>query len=104
MSIDFYIEEVQPTEVFHSNMTHNVVPMWKKAGIYDSVYNSEGRRAGDVAKELYGGFVHMKEEPEIFEKLNPSNGWGSYDTAVEFLEELISACNEHPDGVIRISK
>lgn len=32
------------------NITHNLVPMWKKAGIYDALYNSEGT---EIAKEVY---------------------------------------------------
>lgn len=32
------------------NITHNLVPMWKKTGIYDALYNSEGT---EIAKEVY---------------------------------------------------
>lgn len=45
MSLDFYIEEIRPTAVYWRNITHNVVPMWKRAGVYDALYKSEGQLA-----------------------------------------------------------
>jgi hypothetical protein len=45
----------------------------------------------------------MKARLEEYQKLNPENGWGSYETALAFLEEIINACEEYPDATIRIS-
>ena len=33
-------------------------------------------------------------------KLNPPNGWGSYEGAIEFIHNLANDCEEHPDEEI----
>ena len=104
MSLDFSLERVQPTEVFSGNMTHNVTPMWKKAGVYDALYNAKGKKAEDVLPILKAGIDYFVANKDSLEKLNPSNGWGSYETALTYLIEVRDACEEYPDSIIRISK
>jgi len=109
MSIDFSIIETRPSEfvlnnVFSSNTTHNVSPMWSLAGIYDEIYNSEGKIAGEIITKLKTGLSKMRSNRKDFEKLNPANGWGSYESAISFLEEVIKVCEENPKGIIEISK
>jgi len=104
MSLDFYLERVQPTTVYDGNYTHNATPMWKLAGVYDALYMSEGKTASEVMGELTEGYIKIMKNPDAFKRLNPSNGWGSYDTVIVFLKEVIDACREFPDAIIRISK
>lgn len=104
MSLDFYIKAVVPTDVYDGNMTHNVVPMWDMAGIYDELYNSEGKLAKDILPKLKYGREKMANNPEEFKKLNPKNGWGTYEGALLFLDEIITACETWPQGIIHISK
>jgi hypothetical protein len=77
--------------------------MWTPAGIYEDIYESEGKCASDVIENLGRGLANMKARLEEYQKLNPENGWGSYETALAFLEEIINACEEYPDATIRIS-
>lgn len=102
MSIDFSLRNVNI--VFHSNMTHNVSSMWSLAGIYDEVYNSQGQTAKDILPRLQEGLDRMKKFPTAFKTLNPENGWGTYEHAVKFLEEIVQACKEYPNSEIFISK
>ena len=104
MSIDFSLEQLEPVEVFSSNMTHNVCAMWIEAGCFDALYNSEGKHAKDVVNELTSGYKKMSLAPNIYKKLNPSNGWGDYDTALVWLKELIDACDAYPEAIVRICK
>lgn len=104
MSLDFSLLKVQPSEVFSVNYTHNVSEMWDLAGIYDDLYNSDGKLAKDIVGNLIFGLKKMLDNPDKFKKLNPENGWGDYDGAVKVLNEIISACNEYPDAEISISK
>jgi hypothetical protein len=104
MSLDFSLEKTQPTEVYSGNMTHNVSPMWDLAGIYDDLYNSDGKKADDIVINLWNGYNKMVKNPKKFQKLNPENGWGSYETALTYLKEIIDACGEYPEAIIRISK
>ena len=104
MSLDFSIEEIQPTSVFNDNYTHNVTPMWNLAGVYEALYESEDKKTLEIVQTLKNGLTNMLLHPDDFKKLNPENGWGDYDTAVNFLRDVIHACEKHPNGTIRISK
>jgi hypothetical protein len=88
------------------NCTHNVVPMWTAAGVYDALYMSEGERAAEILPELKAGLVKFKDPslaPVLF-FLNPSNGWGSYESALKFLERFTAHCERHPDGIVAVWK
>ncbi len=102
MSIDFTLRNVQ--DVYDNNITHNVSPMWKLAGIYDDIYNSHGYTAKDILPRLEKGLQKMKEFPQSFEALNADNGWGNYLDALKFLEDIIRGCKEYPNSEIAISK
>lgn len=45
-------------------------------------------------------FDWFKKEME--DKYNSSNGWGSVDTAIKFLTNLLNTCKENPTAVISI--
>lgn len=110
MSLDIWINAVVDTggaephkaELFSANITHNVAPMWRKAGVMEALYESDGKLAGEVLEVLRAGLADMKAKPAEYKALNPSNGWGSYARAVPWLENFIEACAAHPKGVIRI--
>lgn len=104
MSLDFYLEETRPTEIFWRNITHNLSPMWRKAGVYEALYNSEGKKAGELYVTLEKGLHHMTYHAEEYRALNPSNGWGNYEGALAFLKDVMDACNENPGAIVRISK
>ena len=112
MSLDFYlIAEIDTGGVepfiaylFEANATHNLTPMWSLAGVYDALYMSHGKLAGEIRNTLLDGCRKMIAEKAEFEKLNPSNGWGNYDCALEFLTKTAQACAEHPKAKIRMSK
>lgn len=103
MSLDIYIEIIKPTEVAWKNITHNLCPMWKKAGVYEALYESEGKLAVLYIDVVKTGLEHMKKHPRIYKRLNPKNGWGDYKGAVKWLGEWLEALKDHPDGTLRIS-
>ena len=109
MGLDFCIYDIgQATkegfELLWESYTHNVVPMWHKAKIYDELYNNDGKHPKEIVDALRRGLKDMQEYPEEYKLLNPENGWGSYDTAMKFLSAIIVACEKYPDAIIRISK
>ena len=103
MSLDFYIEETKPTEVYWRNITHNVSPMWREAGVYDALYGSEGLQARSLLPFLEKGYKDMEKNPVKYRALNATNGWGTYEHALEFLADVIKACNENLNGTVHIS-
>jgi hypothetical protein len=104
MSLDFYLSAMRPTSVFSGNATHNLTAMWREAGVYDALYMSEGKTAGEILHVLREGLSRMRRHPEVFEALNPANGWGNYEVAVSFLEDVVKACDTYPDATVGIWK
>ena len=104
MSLDFALEEMQPVHIYSGNMTHNVTPMWVKAGVYDALYNSEGKIAKTIIPTLKKGVDDMVEKADEYRKLDSPNRWGLYIDALPFLKEILKACQENPDSKIWISK
>jgi hypothetical protein len=104
MSLDIWLTAKIETDVVDRNITHNLNKMWKAAGIYDSLYNSEGQTAASVLSNLEDGLELMIKDPERFKKLDSPNGWGTYENAVPWLTRLIKGFKEYPDGIIGISK
>ena len=91
-------------EIYTCNYTHNVVPMWKVASVYNALYESHGKQAGEIVSELQQGLNFMRANYAKMEELNPSNGWGSADSAISMLERFVQACIEHPKCQISVCK
>jgi len=87
------------------NMTHNVVPMWEKAGCRDALYESEGKMVKDVLPDLERGLSAMEADPEGFKKLDSPNGWGIYWHALGFLQDVVRDFRAAPsDAVVKVSR
>mgnify|MGYP001467938009 CR=1 FL=1 len=86
------------------NYTHNVTPMWVKAGCYDALYNSDGMVAKDTLPAINEAIGKMVTNPREYEALNPSNGWGEYISAVKFLLDWQEKLLRDPEAIIRVSK
>lgn len=114
MSLDVYLNlEVDTGNgketflVFSANYTHNCNTMADAAGIYNAVWRPDEigiNTAGELIPLLRDGIAQMKECPEKFIALNPSNGWGSYDTFLPWLKEYLKACEKYPRATIEISR
>lgn len=91
-------------ELFSKNYTHNVAPMWQKAGVYDALYMSDGCHAGEFIEILRAGVAHMEANFAEYEKLNPPNKWGSAITALPWLKEVLAAFEQNPGAIIQVSK
>ena len=104
MGLDIWLTKVKEVEVYDGNFTHNTTPMWKEAGIYDALYNSAEKTAEEVLPALEKGLKDMQDNPEKYEAMDPENGWGKYEDAMPFLEKLVKAFKEYPDGKIGVWK
>ena len=108
MSLDFYIKcEHCDSELFWKNITHNLTDMADEAGIWEALWRPEQidcKLAKDIVSRLEFGLKELKHNPEKFKKFNPKNGWGTYEGLIEFVEEVLKACNEHPEGKLVISR
>lgn len=107
MSLDIRLERVQLTEIYSSNITHNLGEMAKAAGIYKHLWRPEElsiKTAAELIKPLEKGLAKLKKNPEKFEKYNAPNGWGMYKHFVPFVEEYIEACKNYPDAIVSVSR
>lgn len=107
MSLDVYLEAIRPTDVFSANITHNLNKMADEAGIYKHLWRPDEigiRKAGELVEPLRAGLLLLLAEPERFKKLNPPNGWGSYEGLCEFVNDYLHACIENADADVRVSR
>ena len=107
MSLDVYLIENRPTNVFQYNITHNLGEMADKAGIYKHLWRPEElgiTHAAELIEPLSAGLQRMKDNPDHFKKFEPENGWGSYYDFVPWIEKYIKACKENPDAEIEVSR
>lgn len=83
-----------------SGVTWNIMPMYRLAGLEFRTLDGETGR--DALVRIEAALEKMKREPEKYRALNPSNGWGSYEGAVEVLERFAEVCREMPDGIVDV--
>lgn len=107
MSLDFSLSRVQETEVYSSNITHNLGEMADAAGVYYALWRPEERGytlASDIIPILEEGLQKLKNDPNHYKTFDSDNGWGLYEHFVPFVEEVLEACKEYPDAKIEVSR
>lgn len=93
-------------EIYSANITHNLGKMAAEAGIYEALWhpNENGIRvASEMINFLEDGLAKLRAQPDHFRQFNSPNGWGLYDSFVPFVEDVLSACREHPNAKVRNS-
>lgn len=91
----------EPVSVFGDwNYTSNCGSMWRAAGA--DLAGFHDKTAGECAPPLRAAIDLLKAEPERFIAMNPSNGWGSYETLLPALERLLAAFDAMPVATVRV--
>ena len=93
--------------MFEANITHNLGKMAQEAGLYEYLWRPEEIeiiKAGQLIDYLREGLHRLKSDPEKFKAFNPPNGWGTYEGLVEFVQNYLDACYEHPDARVEVSR
>jgi hypothetical protein len=88
-------------DVFERNYTRNTSPMLRKAGTHWS--EMEGKTGAEMYPIMVEVVKTMEAEPEEYKKLNPSNGWGDYDSFLQLLRDFRDCLKDHPQGVVHVS-
>lgn len=84
------------------NYTANVSGMWAEALGY-RLAELKDETAGDYVDDLIRAVADMEANPVKCEAMNPANGWGDYDGALDYLRRLRDACAAHTKATIYIS-
>lgn len=102
MSYDVGLYDADDNEITSRNITSNVAPMWQRAGI--DLADIDGQRAGDVHRPLCRAVAAMLADPDTYRAMDPVNGWGSYESCVEFLYRLALDFGAHPNAIVVVSR
>jgi hypothetical protein len=110
MSYDIYLKIdtglEMTTVVDVGNMTGNLSRMWEQAlkpYFEDGLSSLDGKAAGDCIPALRAAIANMEDNPDVYEPMNPKNGWGDYPAALRYLRDILQACIEHPKCTIQVS-
>lgn len=107
MSLDVYLEDAAGNEIYSANVTHNLNKMADEAGIYECLWRPDEHgitHAHQMIEPLTAGVIKLATEKARFEKLNPSNGWGSWEGFLPWCASYLQACRDHPDAVVTVSR
>ena len=107
MGLDIYLKEVKPSTVYSGGITNNVVPMAEKAGIYKIIWRPEEsgiKIAADLIQPLEKAIQEIVNNRAAYEELNPENGWGSYESFINFVINLANACKRNPLASVTASR
>lgn len=99
--------ERETNEVFTKNITHNLSPMAKEAGLYKAIWRPDEigvTHAKQLIPLLESDLKGLKQHPEIYKKMNPDNGWGDYKGLVIFADDYLAACKKYPDARVEVSR
>lgn len=94
--------QTERAEVFSENMRSGLVPLWEAIGVYESLYNSDGKQARDISRKLAYGLDRLHTEAALAGKLPPGQNLGLGD-AIDVLERLLKACTRHASARIETS-
>lgn len=94
-------------ELFSANITHNLNRMASEAGMYEHLWRPDEigiTTARELIEPIRKGLARMKADPDHFRPYSASNGWGTYDQFVPWIERYLAACEEYPDATIYVSR
>jgi hypothetical protein len=118
-----YLITKKYTQVFSTNITHNLREMANEAGLYEAIwhpyklhkdyFNSDEDQYYDRAFEynykikarriipfLRKGLKKLKKDPKKYAAFDSANGWGDYHGLVSFVEKYLEACEEYRSSII----
>jgi hypothetical protein len=91
--------------VFDYNITHNLGAMADAAGVYQALWRPEElgiTTARELIPILERGLDCLTSNKPAMQKHEPSNGWGSYQGLLKFVESYLEACKQYPSATIGI--
>lgn len=93
--------------LYEANITHNLNHMAEVAGFYRELWRPEECGivlAGQLVEPLLHGIKRLKSNPDHYRPYSAKNGWGTYEQFIPWLEELLAACEEYSEALVRVSR
>ena len=85
------------------NYTYNCGPMFRDAGGGKGLSEFNGASCASAAGPLRNIYETLRANPEKYRAMNPENGWGDYDTFLQYIGEFVVAVEENPAAYIEVS-
>lgn len=107
MSLDVYLENESGDELYSRNITHNLGPMAREAGIYQCLWRPDEHgitHARQIIEPLAAGVALLATQKARFEEFNSPNGWGMWEHFLPFCTDYLQACRDHPEALVRVSR
>jgi len=101
MKVDTGGEEPHFFPLHDFYVTYNLSEMYREAGIWDVIYDCEGKTSSDIKDAVRKGYDAMMKDPSRFRKYDSPNGWGIYDDTIEHLRKFVEALEKNPKGSLR---
>jgi hypothetical protein len=100
LTINTGVEDTEAEEI--RNVTYNNARIFNKA-LGCSLRELNGKTAGDMIELIYRAIRDIEKNKVFYKPLEPGNGWGGVDDALDFLEKLHKGCRKHPLTKICVS-
>ncbi|NEX59966.1 hypothetical protein [Noviherbaspirillum galbum] len=84
-----------PAVVFEDSTNPGLVPVWDAAGVYDALYNSDGRQAREISRTVAYGLDRLQQSASLAKLVPPT---ATLDEAIRFLENVHRGCTIHPSA------
>ncbi|WP_296946052.1 hypothetical protein [uncultured Massilia sp.] len=85
-------EDAAPAVAFQDSISPGYVPLWEDIGVYDALYNSDGREARDVSRAIAYGIDRLADD-ESLGRMLPATC--RLSEAIRFLENVHRGCVIH---------
>ena len=85
-------EDAAPSVAFQDSIGPGYVALWEEVGVYEALYNSDGREARDVSRAIAYGIDRLADDEGLARRLPPTCRLGE---AIRFLENVHRGCTIH---------
>lgn len=99
MSLDIHFGE------FSANITHNLGKMADACGCYDYIWRPEEnnvKKAKDLIIPIKIALKLLKEYPDYYKTFNPSNGFGTYEHFIFFLQSVLQGAIKYSNYKVKV--
>ena len=104
MSWDINIKVIRPVSIFEANITYNLSDMYYKCLDKESGLKIfDGMNCKEALPILQKAIEDLIDNKKEYKKLNPENGWGSYEYLLGTFLDMRKCCIDNPDGIIELS-
>ena len=85
-------DEGAPSVAFQDSIGPGYAALWEEVGVYDALYNSDGREARAISRAVAYGIDRVADDEGLARLLPPTCRLGE---AIRFLENIHRACTVH---------